>query len=77
MNHPRHVRVFKNGRNQAIRIPREMELTVREATIHKEGNRLVIEPVERSSLLDLLATWPPLDIDFPEVPDAAPEPVDL
>jgi antitoxin VapB len=59
MNHPRHVRVFKNGRNQAIRIPREME------------------PIERSSLLDLLATWPPLDIDFPEVPDAAPEPVDL
>jgi antitoxin VapB len=77
MNHPRHVRIFKNGRNQAIRIPREMELTVREATIHKEGNRLVIEPVERSSLLDLLATWSALDIDFPEMPDAAPEPIDL
>jgi len=27
-------------------------------------------------LLDLLATWPPLDIDFPEAPDAAPEPIE-
>lgn len=65
----RHVRVFKNGRNQAIRIPREMELSTSEATIHREGNRLVIEPVERTSLLDMLATWEPLDVDFPELID--------
>jgi hypothetical protein len=26
----RHVRIFKNGRNQAIRIPREMELSTSE-----------------------------------------------
>jgi len=54
-----------------------MELNVREATIHKEGNRLVIEPVERASLLDLLTTWQPLDFDFPDVSDAGPEPVEL
>ena len=77
MNQPRHVRIFRNGSNQAIRIPREMELNVREATIHKEGNRLVIEPVERASLLDLLTTWRPLDFDFPDVSDAGPEPVEL
>lgn len=55
----RHVRIFKNGRNQAIRIPRELELSTSEATIHREGNRLVIEPVERTSLLDVLASWEP------------------
>ena len=25
-------------------------------------------------VFDLLATWPPLNVDFPEVADAAPEP---
>ena len=77
MNHSRHVRIFKNGSNQAIRIPREMELDAREATIRKEGNRLVIEPLARSSLLQLLATWQPLNVDFLDVSDAVPEPVEL
>jgi antitoxin VapB len=73
----RRVRIFKNGRNQAIRIPRELELDAEEATIHKEGKRLVIEPLERPSLLGLLSTWRPLDARFPDVPDAPPEPVEL
>jgi predicted nucleic acid-binding protein len=37
----RRVRIFKNGRSQAIRIPRELELDAAEATIRKEGNRSV------------------------------------
>ena len=73
----RHVRIFKNGRNQAIRIPRELELSTSEATIHREGKRLVIEPVERTSLLDVLATWDPLDIEFPELADEKPDAVEL
>lgn len=73
----RHVRIFKNGRNQAIRIPRELELPTSEATIHREGNRLVIEPVERVSLLAFLASWKPLDVDFPELADDAPDAVEL
>ena len=73
----RHIRVFKNGRNQAIRIPRELELSVSEATIHREGNRLIIEPVERTSLLDLVATWEALDVDFPDLIDEKPDAVEL
>lgn len=73
----RHVRVFKNGRNQAIRIPRELELSTSEATIHREGKRLVIEPVERTSLLDVVASWEPLNIEFPELADEKPEAVEL
>lgn len=42
---PRHVRLFRNGANQAVRIPRELELPGNEATIRKVGNTLVIEPV--------------------------------
>jgi antitoxin VapB len=71
------VRIFKNGRNQAIRIPRELELSTNEATIHREGNRLIIEPVERTSLLDVVAAWEPLDIEFPELTDEKPDSVKL
>ena len=77
MDHSRRVRIFKNGSNQAIRIPRELELKASEATIRKEGRRLVIEPVERISLLELLATWQPIEIRFPDFPDPPAEPVKL
>jgi antitoxin VapB len=43
----RHVRLFKNGCNQALRIPREFELPGNEAIVHKEGDRLIVEPVRR------------------------------
>ena len=48
----RQVRLFRNGRNQAVRIPREFELPGREATLRKVGHRLILEPVQRKSLLE-------------------------
>ena len=65
----RHVRLFRNGANQALRIPRDWELSGSNATIHKEGNRLIAEPVSKLSLLATLATLQPLDDDFPEIDD--------
>jgi antitoxin VapB len=73
----RHVKLFTNGRNQAVRIPREFELPGKDAIMRKEGERLIIEPAPPKSLLTLLATLPPLDEEFPTVPDAAPDPVEL
>lgn len=73
----RRVKLFKNGRNQAVRIPREFELPGDEAIMRREGNRLVIEPAAPQSLLALLSTLQPLDEDFPPIPDAPPERVDL
>jgi len=35
------VRLFRNGRNQALRIPRGFELQGNEAIIRKEGDRLL------------------------------------
>jgi len=73
----RHVRLFRNGRNQAVRIPVEFELPGREAVMHREGDRLVIEPVRKRGLLALLKSMKPLDEDFPAVEDkpVAPETV--
>ena len=73
----RHVKLFRNGRNQAVRIPREFELPGEDAVMRKDGDRLIIEPAAPKSLLALLATLAPLDEEFPPIPDAAPDPVAL
>jgi antitoxin VapB len=73
----RHVKLFKNGRNQAVRIPREFELPGEDAIMRKEGERLIIEPTTPKSLLALLATLAPLDEEFPPIPDPTPEPVEF
>ena len=69
MAQTRQVRLFRNGRNQAVRIPREFELPGREATIRKVGDRLILEPAPRRSLLQVLATMEPLapGDEFPDV----------
>ena len=64
----RHASLFRNGRNQAVRIPREMELPGNEVLIHREGHRLVIEPVTTpGGLLALLERMSPLDESLPDV----------
>ena len=63
----RHVSLFRNGRNQAIRIPREFEFKGKEAIIRKEGNKLIIEEVKQPNLIELLDSLEPLDIAFPDV----------
>ena len=67
MQAERHVKLFRNGRNQAVRIPREYELPGDEAVMRKEGNKLIIEPAQRRSLLQVIAGWQPLSDNFPDV----------
>ena len=71
MQHERHVRLFRNGRNQAVRIPRDFEMDGNEAIIRKEGNRLILEPVgTKNPLLELLKTLKPIQEEFPEMKDS-------
>ena len=72
MQTDRIVRLFRNGRNQAIRIPRDLELPGSEALLRKEGERLIVEPMPRPSLLGLLATWAPLEEGLPEIDELKP-----
>jgi antitoxin VapB len=71
------VKLFRNGRNQAVRIPREFELPGEDAIIRKEGERLILEPAPPQSLLALLGTLASLDEEFPPIRDSAPDPVEL
>ena len=74
MDERRHVRLFRNGRNQAVRIPVEFELPGDEAIMRRDGERLVIEPVRKRGLIALLKSMTPLDEDFPEIEDPVPTP---
>lgn len=82
MNYPsasRHARLFRNGRNQALRIPREFELPGDEVILHREGDRLIVEPVprKRNRLSEFLATLPPAGEGLPEIEDPPVEPEDV
>jgi antitoxin VapB len=70
----RHVKLFRNGRNQAVRIPVEFELPGNDAIMHRDGESLVIEPVRKRGLIALLKTMKPLQEDFPEIDDPVPVP---
>jgi antitoxin VapB len=70
----RHVRLFRNGRNQAVRIPVEFELPGDEAIMHRDGDRLAIALVRKRGLIALLKTMKPLKEEFPEINDPVPVP---
>ncbi|MGD9160282.1 MAG: AbrB/MazE/SpoVT family DNA-binding domain-containing protein [Desulfobacteraceae bacterium] len=63
----KHVRLFRNGRNQAVRIPKEFEFDCDEAIMRKEGKKLILEPVKKKGLLSVLEELEPLDVDFPDI----------
>jgi antitoxin VapB len=59
----RRVKIFRNGRNQAVRIPREFELPGEEAVMTRDGDRLILEAPPREGLLSALARMKPLTED--------------
>ena len=74
----RRVRLFRNGRNQAVRIPREFESPGDEAVLTKEGDHLILAPPPKRGLLAALAQMTPLEEgDFPLIADLPAEPFNL
>ncbi|KQP50516.1 hypothetical protein ASG40_11965 [Methylobacterium sp. Leaf399] len=57
------VSLFRNGRSQALRIPREFELPGKRAMLRREGGRLFIEPFDDVSLSAALSGLAPLDAE--------------
>jgi antitoxin VapB len=52
----------------------EFELPGNEAIMHRDGDRLVIEPVRKRGLVALLKSMKPLEENFPEIDDPVPAP---
>ncbi len=82
----RTVKLFRNGANQAVRIPKEFELPGTDAMMHREGNRLILElvpdrPKKGSAAalllaLDEIAKLGPCEEDFPDIGDEGLLPLD-
>lgn len=75
MEAARLARLFRNGRNQALRIPREFELPGDEVRITRDGARLIVEPVVVDDLKAVLASLEPVADELPDV-DAGQLPLD-
>ena len=73
----RHVKLFRNGRNQALRIPVDFELPGTEAVLHRDGNRLIIEPMAGGELASLLDSWGAAGDTLPDIDDPALPPKDI
>ena len=70
MQTERIVRLFRNGRNQALRIPRELELDAEEALIYAEDGRLVVRPLRRKGLLATLRSLESIDETFADADES-------
>ena len=42
------AKIFQNGRSQAIRLPKAFRLSGTEVKISRDGNRIILEPLEQS-----------------------------
>ncbi|NKJ40534.1 antitoxin [Rhizobium sp. SG570] len=80
---PKEVKLFRNNRSQAVRIPAEFELPGDRVLIHREGDKLIIEPVAKpSNILELIADWrkdTPLgpEDQFPDIEDVPAKPENI
>ncbi len=68
---PRTARLFRNGSNQAVRLPRDLEIDADEVLIRREGDSIILTPKPRS-WDDYFARGRPLAEDFPDAIDDSP-----
>lgn len=76
MRQERHVRIFRNGRNRAVRIPKEFDVFGDSVVMRLDGDELVLAPGrDVESLADLLDRLEPIDEEWPELDDPPAEPI--
>ncbi len=44
----RTAKLFSNGKSQAVRLPKEFRLQGKEVKISKQGNKIILEPIENT-----------------------------
>ncbi|MGV6852985.1 MAG: antitoxin [bacterium] len=59
------TKVFKSGNSQAVRIPAELQLNVKEVEIFSRGDELIIRP-KRDNLSDVMDIFAAFPDDFME-----------
>jgi antitoxin VapB len=46
------AKLFKNGRSQAVRLPKDFRLKGTEVKIRKDGEKVILEPIEKTKWPD-------------------------
>lgn len=77
----RTVRIFRNGRSRAVRIPSEFDLPGDEVVLRQEKDGLItIQPLERRltprEVVEWLRSQPPVKEEFPDIDDSDLLPLD-
>ncbi|MFN8720541.1 MAG: antitoxin [Rhodospirillales bacterium] len=75
------AKLFRHGRSQAVRLPKEFRLPGTEVRVSREGERIILEPIARSAA-DVAAVFADIDrlragaddLDRPVDPPVAPDP---
>mgnify|MGYP001034773950 CR=1 FL=1 len=64
------AKLFQNGRSQAVRLPKAFRFSGSEVKIRKEGNKVILEPLEKSE-------WPSgfWDVFSPDADFEVPTPL--
>lgn len=57
------AKIFQNGSSQAVRLPKEFRLTGKEVNISRQGNKIILEPIE-SSWEQWFASFELFSVDF-------------
>jgi antitoxin VapB len=65
------AKLFKSGRSQAVRLPKEFRFEGTEVRIRREGQAVVLEPID----VDIDAIFAKIDAIGVEFPAAEPQPV--
>jgi len=66
------AKLFKNGRSQAVRLPKEFRFEGDEVNIRRSGKRVILEPKKRQSWpKGYWRSWKSVPADF-EAPSALP-----
>ena len=74
------AKVFRNGRSQAVRLPKEFRFEGDEVSIRRDGRRVILEPLKRRSWpKGYWESWRKASADFeaPKPLPAGERPIDL
>lgn len=59
------AKLFRNGKNQAVRLPKEFEMNVSSVLIHRQSDKLILTP-KPDTWQDYFASAQTLSDDFPD-----------
>jgi antitoxin VapB len=77
MSKPATAKLFKHGRSQAVRLPKEFRLPGTEVRVRRVGNGVLLEPIPTTTdwdtFFDAIDKLGPFDIERNQPPPPKPE----